>query len=109
MARHMLTEFRFWQQVTVDAERTILCSPENESRIKTWIGVSGHEHILRVHASPAIPDDRIFVMDHHAAEAAFAQSVAHTPAPTFQLAERPPRPTFMPIFGGIPSPRLHCD
>lgn len=65
-----LTEFRFWAQVLTDSERTICCSPDNESRIKCWIDARGLAGQYKVIASPLVPDDRVFVVDEHAVDAA---------------------------------------
>jgi hypothetical protein len=64
-----LTEVRFWMQVIADSERTIICSPENESRIKSWIDARNCGGILKVLVERYVPDDQIFVMDHNAISA----------------------------------------
>lgn len=69
----VLTEARFWVQVTTDSERTIICSPENESRIKGWIDARGMGHVLTVLVERYVPDDQIFVLDHNAFEASQRQ------------------------------------
>jgi hypothetical protein len=56
-----------------DSERTIICSPENESRIKSWIHARGCGHTLKVLVHRWMPDDQIFVMDHNAIEASQRQ------------------------------------
>jgi hypothetical protein len=58
----MLTEIRFWVQVIGDMHQTVMCSPETESRIKTWIDARGMGGIVTVIASPYVPDDRIFII-----------------------------------------------
>jgi hypothetical protein len=68
-----LTEVRFWMQMMRDSERTIICSPENESRIKSWIDARNCGGILKVLVERYVPDDQIFVMDHHAIEASQRQ------------------------------------
>lgn len=80
-----LTEVRFWAQVMTDSERTILCSPENESRIKSWIDARGCGGILKVTAEGYVPDDRIFVIDHNAIEASTRQALSRP----FRLSPRP--------------------
>lgn len=66
-----LTEARFWAQVTTDAERTIVCSPANGDRIREWIAKAGLDHMLTVLIHQWLPsDDEIYVVDHHAFEAA---------------------------------------
>lgn len=68
-----LAEVRFWTQVMADSERTIICSPENESRIKSWIDARNCGGILKVQVETFVPDDQIFVMDHNAIEASRRQ------------------------------------
>jgi hypothetical protein len=68
-----LTEVRFWMQVIADSERTIICSPENESRIKSWIDARNCGGILKVMVETFVPDDQIFVMDHNAISASTLQ------------------------------------
>jgi hypothetical protein len=65
-----LTEVRFWAQITGDARRTIICSPDNESRIKTWVDARGMAGILTVHPTPFVDDCTIYVLDEQATEAA---------------------------------------
>ncbi|MGH9252638.1 MAG: hypothetical protein ACRD0W_24445 [Acidimicrobiales bacterium] len=69
----MLTEIRFWSQVIGDAKRIILCSPELESRVKSWIDARGMGGVLTVKASRGCPDDRIFIIDQGAMAATMAK------------------------------------
>lgn len=69
----MLTDVRFWQQVMTDAKRTVFCSPENESRCKGYIAARGLEWLIAVKATPAVPDDRLFVVDEEAIKATTAE------------------------------------
>jgi hypothetical protein len=69
----MLTEIRFWAQVTGDAKRLVLCNPDLESRIKGWIDARGMSGILSVIADPACPIDRVFIVDQPALDAAYRQ------------------------------------
>ncbi|MGH3381868.1 MAG: hypothetical protein ACRDP6_44785 [Actinoallomurus sp.] len=71
-----LTEVRFWAMVIADRERTIVCSPENESRIKCWIDARNCGGIFKVIVERYMPDDQIFVMDHNAIEASTRQALA---------------------------------
>lgn len=64
-----LTEVRFWAQVIGDAKRTIVCNPDLESRIKTWIDVRSMSGILKVEPNPYCPMDRVFVIDEQAINA----------------------------------------
>jgi len=68
-----LTEVRFWMQVIADSERTIVCSPENESRIKSWIDARNCGGILKVQVERYVPDNQIFVFDHNAISASTEQ------------------------------------
>lgn len=69
----MLTEIRFWAQVTGDAKRLVLCNPDLESRIKGWIAARNMDGLLTVVADPACPMDRVFVVDQQAIDAAYQQ------------------------------------
>lgn len=69
----MIDEIRFWMQVMTDAERTVCCSPEMESRIKGWVDARGLSGQITVVASPGVPDDRVYVIDHHAVDAGLAE------------------------------------
>jgi hypothetical protein len=71
-----LTEVRFWMQVMADSERTIICSPENESRIKSWIADRSCGGILTVRVERYVPDDQIFVLDHNTFDAEQQQWLA---------------------------------
>lgn len=77
MSNQPLTEVRFWAQVLTDSERTICCSPDNESRIKCWIDARGMAGLYKVIASPLVPDDRLVVVDEHAVEAS-TREAAHS-------------------------------
>jgi hypothetical protein len=58
----MLTEIRFYQQVILAARKTIVCSPEMESRVKTTVDMFGLRGVIAVVVLPSVPDDRIFVL-----------------------------------------------
>lgn len=75
----MLDEVRFWAQVTGDAKRTVVCSPDMESRVKGWVDARGLGGVLTVKASPVCPDDRVLLVDEQAIDAAFRESVQHGP------------------------------
>lgn len=81
----VLTEVRFWAQVIGDAKRTVICSPDLESRCKGYVEARGLAGLITVQASPYVPDDRIFVVDEQAIGADMARN-----APS--LWERPPEP-----------------
>ncbi len=68
-----LTEIRFWAQVLGDSRRTVVCSPENESRIKTWVEAANRAHLISVLANRIVPDDQVYVIDEGALEASHRQ------------------------------------
>lgn len=71
----MLTELRFWAQVTGDARRTIICPPDLESRIKGWLSARGLLGFHAVEVHEYMPDGRIFVVDQGAINAYMAQAM----------------------------------
>lgn len=70
-----VTEVRFWTQVTTDAKRTIACSAANEHRYKTYIAENGLDGLFTVVVSPVVDDDHVIVLDEHANEATFRESM----------------------------------
>lgn len=71
----MLTEVKFWLIAMSESERTIICSPELESRCKMWVDARGMGGIIKIQASRACPDDKVLVLDENAADAAFAETM----------------------------------
>ena len=71
-----LTEIRFWQQVMTDAKRTVMCSPEMESRCKGYVAARGLAGLITIKASPAVPDDKLLVIDEQALAADWAEMTA---------------------------------
>lgn len=65
----MLTEVRFWAQVAGDAKRTIICSPELESRIKGYLRAAGLDGFHSVVVQPYVPDYTFYVVDEQALNA----------------------------------------
>jgi hypothetical protein len=65
----VLTEVQFWAIAFRAMERTILCSPDIESRIKCWIDARGLSGLYTVIASPHVPDDRLYIVDQNAIDA----------------------------------------
>jgi hypothetical protein len=65
----VLTEVRFWLQVTADARRTVVCPPDLESRCKGYIDARELGHLITVKASPFMPDDCLYVIDEGALQA----------------------------------------
>jgi hypothetical protein len=67
---HILTDVQFWAIVGEIGKRTIICPPDLESRVKGYyIDARGLGGLLKVQASPACPDGKIFVIDEEAAKA----------------------------------------
>lgn len=69
-----LDEVRFWAQVITDAERTVVCSPDLESRVKGWVEARQLGGMIKVVPSRLCPDDQMWVVDEHALAASTAQS-----------------------------------
>lgn len=84
----MLDDILFWSQVVTDSERTIVCSPEYESRLKAVIEARGLSGLLTVLARRECPDDQMWVVDEHAADASLAQALARRPVPLVDFASR---------------------
>lgn len=84
----MLDDIRFWFQVMTDSERTIVCSPEHESRLKTVIEAWGLSKLLTVLPRRECPDDQMWVVDEHAADASLAQALTREPVPLVDFASR---------------------
>lgn len=74
-AKDVLTEVRFWSQVIGDAERTVICHSELESRCKGYVAARGLEGLITVLANRFCPENRIFVIDGNALEASFRQAM----------------------------------
>jgi hypothetical protein len=72
----VLTEVRFWSIVAKNAKRTVLCSPDLESRCKGYVEAAGLGGIITVKASPGCPDDRLFVVDEEAMRASMNELLA---------------------------------
>lgn len=63
-----LTEERFWAQVPTDSQRTVVCSPSLEPRVKSWVEARGVVGIITVIANRYVPDGQVYVIDQHALE-----------------------------------------
>lgn len=59
----MLTDVRFWMQVLADSRRTVFCSPENESRCKSYVDARGLGGLITVQVSQMVPDDQLIIID----------------------------------------------
>jgi hypothetical protein len=71
----VLTEVRFWAQVIGDAKRTVMCSPDLESRCKGYVDARGLSGLITVKASRYVPENQIFVIDDGAVAATIARPV----------------------------------
>lgn len=74
----MLDDIRFWQQVVEDGRRTLFCSPELESRVKTRLAALGLDGMVDVQVSPMVPDDQLYLADLNALEASSNQALQRT-------------------------------
>lgn len=84
MSNDPLTEVRFWAQVMTDAQRTVICSPDLESRIKGWVDARMMGGLIKVIPNPVCPDNQIWVIDEHAIEASTAEFLNNTPVSWFR-------------------------
>jgi hypothetical protein len=62
-------DVRFWSQVLADQQRTVICHPELESRVKTMVDAYGVSGTVKVLTCEYLPSDRIVLMDEGALEA----------------------------------------
>jgi hypothetical protein len=75
MTNSALTEILFWQQIFDDQKRTIICTPDLESRVKGCIDARGLFGIFEVLASPNMPEDQIMIVDKQAIKAAMSKPI----------------------------------
>lgn len=68
MSLDPLTEF--WMQIIGDSRRTVICNPDAESRIKSWIEARGLAGIITVQPTHSCPPDKIYIVDDPAMDAA---------------------------------------
>lgn len=71
----MLTEVKFWAQVMTDAKRTVICSPDLESRVKGWVDARDMGGLITVHVNPCCPEGRILILDEGAIQASRNQAM----------------------------------
>lgn len=69
----VLTEVRFWAQVMGDSKRTVMCSPDLESRCKGYVDTRGLGGVITIKASRLIPDNQILVIDEQSIEASWRE------------------------------------
>lgn len=91
-----LTEVRFWEQIIGDSRRTVYCSPEWESRIKTWVDVRGMGGIITVVATRMLTDDLIVIFDEQALQAELSRPAK------MDVIESSPRPYRLPYLWSPP-------
>ena len=75
----MLDEVRFWAIVRRSQARTVVCSPEMESRVKTMIDARGLPGTYKVVVSPGCPDTAVYMIDEGAIEAATNEALSKPP------------------------------
>lgn len=71
-------DVRFWAQVIEDSRRTIICSPELESRVKCHLDALGVAGLHDVVVSELVPGDAIYVADMGAIEASVNETMQRT-------------------------------
>jgi hypothetical protein len=76
-------DLKFWMQVLQDSERTIICNPECESRVKAMVDTYGLGGQITVRADRCAPEDQLFIIDQNAIEAAWRRRVARELTPPF--------------------------
>lgn len=72
-----LTDWKFWLIAGRAAERTLICPPEHEARVRQLVSERGLEHVFTVQSSMACPPDQLLIIDHHAVEASIAEALQH--------------------------------
>lgn len=75
----VLDEVRFWQIVLASQARTIVCSPEMESRVKGFLDARDLRGTYNVVVSRVCPDTSVYVMDEQAIQADVNESLAKPP------------------------------
>lgn len=88
MSNDVWTEIRFWSQITTDSERTVICSPDLESRVKGWVDARNLAGVIKVQATPVCPAGTIWIMDHNAIEADTREALSR-PMPLFETPQLP--------------------
>lgn len=86
-----VTDLLFWQQVVKDAERTVVCNPDMESRVKGILGRLGASG-MKVIASPFCPEGSVYVLDENAINAKLRQSLLRSLREPLTPLTRFPRP-----------------
>ncbi len=71
-------DVRFWCQITGDAQRTLICTPDDAPRIRQAIADADAGHAFTVAASLACPPGQVIVVDTPALEAANRAALQRT-------------------------------
>ena len=71
----MRYEVAFWAQIAGDAKRTLICTPEDASRIEMLVADMDVGHIFAVRVSPACPTGQILIVDDPAFEGAHNETM----------------------------------
>ncbi|MFZ3473075.1 hypothetical protein ACODT3_10925 [Streptomyces sp. 4.24] len=75
----MLMDVRFYEQVLLDARRTIVCPPDLAAGVQAAVEQYGAADLFTVRASPACPEGRLLLIDEQAMEADFRASLLRRP------------------------------
>lgn len=62
-------DVQFWLIALTESQRTVICSPELESRLKTQVDARGLGAVLTVVPSRMCPAGCVYVMDENAIDA----------------------------------------
>lgn len=75
----MLTDIRFYEQVLLDARRTIICPPDLAAAVQAVVDQHGAGNLFTVLASAACPKHRLLLIDEQALEAGLRASLLRRP------------------------------
>lgn len=75
----MLTDIRFYEQVLLDARRTIFCPPDLAAAVQAVVEQYDAANLFTVRASTACPEHRLLLIDEQALEADFRASLLRRP------------------------------
>lgn len=71
----VLDEIRFLMQTHTDAQRSLICTPDQVHAVKAAVDRLGAAGTFTVKASPVCPSGKILVLDEQALEASWQQTV----------------------------------
>lgn len=75
----MLTDIRFYEQVLLDARRTIVCPPDLAAAVQAVVEQHDAADLFTVISSPACPKSRLLLIDEQAMEASLRASLLRRP------------------------------